>query len=130
MAKSAQGRFWRSHAADAKQSETPYVVSYRGLGGFCFAIPPDQVAGGVVVPQGRLVLLLQLGDDAFGEDFAELNTPLIEGADIPNDALGEDIVLIERDQLAEDIGRELLGHQRVGRPIAFKGFMWDQPVGR
>ena len=48
----------------------------------------------------RLLDAFQLGNDAFGQDLAEFDAPLVEGIDVPDRPLGEDAVLVERDQLA------------------------------
>ncbi len=58
------------------------------------------------------------GDDALGQNLAELDAPLIEGVDAPDRALGENIVLVERDQRAERMRRQPLGEDHVGRPVA------------
>ena len=47
------------------------------------------------------VLLSSSGNDALGQDLAELDAPLIERVDVPDRALGKDAVLVERDQLAQ-----------------------------
>ena len=44
---------------------------------------------------------VQFPDDALGEDLAEFDTPLVEGIDTPDRALGEDGMLIQRDEFAE-----------------------------
>ena len=36
--------------------------------------------------------------------FPQLHSPLVEGVDVPDDALGEDGVFVEGDELAEDTG--------------------------
>ena len=46
----------------------------------------------------------ELGDDAFRQRFPQLNAPLIEGVDVPDDTLGEDTVFVEGDQFAERSG--------------------------
>src|SRR5437879_6688341 len=43
-----------------------------------------------------------------GESLAELDAPLIEGIDAPDDALREDDVLVERDELTQGCRIELL----------------------
>ena len=43
---------------------------------------------------------LELGDDALGEHLAQLDPPLIERVDVPDGALGEYAVLVERDELS------------------------------
>ena len=48
----------------------------------------------------------------------QLDPPLVERIHIPDHALHEHLVLVERDQLAQRLRGELLGHDRVGRPVA------------
>ena len=47
---------------------------------------------------------MELGDDALREHLAELDTPLVEGVDLPDHALGEHAVLVERDELTQGSG--------------------------
>ena len=67
-----------------------------------------------------LCFAVELRDDAQGQHFAELDAPLVEGIQIPNDALGEHEMLVERDEFAEHLRREPVGEQRVGRPVAIE----------
>ncbi len=66
----------------------------------------------------RLVFAFELGDDARREHLAQLDSPLIERVDAPDDALSEDAVLVQRDERAEDVGREHLGEDHVRRAVA------------
>src|SRR6516162_10209788 len=65
------------------------------------AAPADEIVRRAVVPEPGLGLALKLGDDPLRQDLAELDAPLIERIDVPDRALGEHAVLIERDQLAQ-----------------------------
>ena len=69
---------------------------------------------------GDVALGGELGEDFVGELFAELDPPLVEAEDVPDDALGEDFVLVHRNQLTEALGRYLLYQDGVGRPVAFE----------
>ena len=60
----------------------------------------------------------EFGDDALGEDFAEFGAPLVEGVDLPEDALGEDAHFVEGDEAAEDGGGEFLSEDDIGRAVA------------
>ena len=60
----------------------------------------DQRVGRGVVRELRLVGP-QLGGDPLGQHLAELDAPLVERVDVPDRALREDAVLVERDELAE-----------------------------
>ena len=42
----------------------------------------------------------EFGNDAVGQHFAEFDAPLVERIDIPDGALDEDFVFVERDELA------------------------------
>ena len=64
--------------------------------------------------------IVEFGQDGFGELLTEFDTPLIEAVDSPDDPLCEDFMLVEGDQPAERVGRELLVDDGVGRPIAFE----------
>lgn len=64
------------------------------------------------------------------EDFAQLDTPLIERIDVPDGSLRENGMLVNRHQLAEHFRRELFCEDRVRRPIALKNAMRDEPVWR
>ena len=44
---------------------------------------------------------LQLGDDPLRQHLAQLDAPLVERVDVPDRALREDAVLVQRDQLAQ-----------------------------
>ena len=58
--------------------------------------------------------------DILGEDFAELNAPLVEGEDIPDDALDENLLFVEGHEDAEHAGGQFIGNQRIGRTIALE----------
>jgi len=47
--------------------------------------------------------------DVLGEDFAELDAPLVEGEDIPDDALDENLLFVEGHEDAEHAGRQFVG---------------------
>ena len=53
-----------------------------------------------------------------GQHLAELDPPLVEGVDAPDDPLREDPVLVERDQLPEHRRGQLRREDRVGRAVA------------
>ena len=107
------------------------VESTRGHGLLLgMAIAANEVVGGAVVLQLRFGFALKLGNDALGEGFAQLDAPLVKGVDLPDHALGEDAVLVERDQFAQHFGSEALGEEHVGGAVAFEHAMRNEPVGR
>src|SRR3569623_1594603 len=89
----------------------------------------DQTIGGRIVCRHR-VIALELGQDTFCELFSELHAPLIEGIDLPDDALHEDLVFVKRDERAQAAWRELLEHDRIAGSIARKHPVRQQPLAR
>src|SRR3989338_2857377 len=65
----------------------------------------------------------KLRENAVGELFAELNTPLIERIDIPDDALDEDLVFVHGNEETESVGSETRKEKAVGRTIAREYFL-------
>src|SRR3990172_8821547 len=65
------------------------------------SIASDQGVRRAVVAEPGLRLALELREDALRQHLAELHAPLVERVDLPDGALGEDRVLVERDELAE-----------------------------
>src|SRR5215831_194642 len=80
--------------------------------------------------ESGLRLTLEFRDDALSQDFSQLNTPLIERVDVPDDTLRKDAVLIESDKLAEGLGREPINEDRVRWPIAREDAMRHEPIRR
>src|SRR5262245_36342541 len=80
-------------------------------------VPPDQGVRRAVVAEPGLRLALELRDDALRQGLAELHAPLVERVDAPDGALREDRVLVEGDELAEGLRRELLDEDRVRRAV-------------
>jgi len=56
----------------------------------------------------RLRLVLQLRNNALRQDFAQFDSPLVEGIDVPDRALREYGMLIERDQFTQSFWRQTL----------------------
>src|SRR5438034_11759049 len=77
-----------------------------------------------------LRLALELRNDPLGQHLAQLDSPLIERVDVPDDALGEHAVLVERDELSERLRRQQLGEDRVRGAIPLEDPMRDQTVRR
>jgi hypothetical protein len=50
---------------------------------------------------GSRFRLPQFRDDTLGQDLAKFHAPLIESVDLPDRALGEDAVLVKRNQFAQ-----------------------------
>src|ERR1700692_3599270 len=60
---------------------------------------------------------------------AELDAPLVEGIDVPDRALGENLVLIERDEPPEHAWVEVAVEKRARRAAARKAFVRRKPSG-
>src|SRR5215217_3145143 len=97
-ARSAASRLWlsRSVAISLTAVVTPRSLPRSPV----LAVAPDQRSRRAIVRRPGPVRrrpgrALQLGDDALGERLAQLDAPLIERIHVPDDALGEDAVLVE-----------------------------------
>jgi hypothetical protein len=82
------------------------------------------------VLQIGLCLVLEFRDDALGKDLPQFHSPLIEGIDLPDSALGKDAGLVECNKFAQRRRSQLLQQNRVGRPIAVEGAMRRKPWWR
>src|SRR6516164_4546026 len=71
---------------------------------FEFAVAADQRIRRTIVAKLGLGFAVEFGDDAQGQHFAELHTPLVKRVDVPDRALGKNAVLIESDELAKRCG--------------------------
>src|ERR1700733_10196608 len=68
----------------------------------------------------QFLFALELRDDTLRQHLAQLDAPLVERIDVPDRALREYGVLIERYQFSKGIGRQPLGQNRVGWTFALK----------
>src|SRR3970040_2996480 len=80
--------------------------------------------------ESGLCLALNFWNNALSQHFAQLHTPLIERVDIPDNALSEDRVLVERDELAKRFRHEPFGKHRVRWPVALENAVRHEPVRR
>lgn len=88
----------------------------------------DEGVGATVV-LADLALAVELAEDALGELLAELDTPLVEGVDVPDGALDESEVLVVSDQGTESTGGDLLGQDGGGGPVAEEGLVGNELIG-
>ena len=79
----------------------------------------DGVRRSVMREFGRIVGV-EVFYDILGEDFAELNAPLVEGEDIPDNTLDENLLFVEGHEDAEHAGGQFVGDQRIGRSVALE----------
>src|SRR6267142_490099 len=77
-----------------------------------------------------LHLAIKLRDNALGQHLAELDTPLVERVNIPNDALCENRVFVKGNELTESFWCEPLGKNRVRWPVALEDPMRHEPIRR
>ena len=63
------------------------------------------------------------------EDLAQLNAPLVERVDVPDDTLGEGDVLIVRNQCAQSPRGDLVGQNRGGRAVAQEDLVGLELIG-
>lgn len=75
---------------------------------------------------GDLIVVGQVTLNGFSQGLAQLNTPLIEGVDVPDDTLSEDLVFVGGDESAESERRQLLDDNRVGWTISGEDFVWNE----
>src|ERR1700722_6227594 len=87
---------------------------------FELAVAADEVVGRAVMIESRLSRALELRNDALGKNFAELDAPLIERINLPDRALGEHAVLVERDEFPKRARGQAIEQDGIGRPVAFE----------
>src|SRR5215472_1405416 len=77
----------------------------------------------------RFGLVLQFRRNALGQNFAEFDAPLIERIDVPDHALCEYGMFVERNKLSQYSWREAFRENQVRRTVAVKNPMRDEPIG-
>src|SRR4030095_1151895 len=80
--------------------------------------------------ESGLRFVLEFRDNSLSQHFTQLNAPLVEGVDIPNCSLSENVVLVERNEFTEGFRREALGKDRVRRPVALEDACGYKPIRR
>src|SRR5580704_4783834 len=95
-----------------------------------FAIISDQVVGGTVVTELWFFLALKFRDDALRQDLPQFDAPLIERVDVPNRALSENGVLVQRHQFAQSFRCQPLCEDGIRRTIALEDAVGNEPLGR
>lgn len=94
----------------------------------CLVVVDETVGGGIV----RLDLagLTELGKDGLCKLLAEFNAPLVEGVDIPDDALNKDLVLVHGNKGTKRGRVELLEHDRIGGLVALEDAVRNNVLSR
>src|SRR5579883_1314476 len=95
-----------------------------------FSIQSNQCVGRAIVGELWLLGAFQFGDDAVGKHFAQFDAPLVEGVDIPDGALREDLVFVEGDELAQRLRGQTLSKDGIGWAVALEGTVWHGRPGR
>lgn len=72
------------------------------------------------------VVVGEIAFNGLSQSFAQLNSPLIERVDVPDDSLCEDLVLVGGDEGAESEWRQLLDHERVSRAVSGEDLMRNE----
>src|SRR5476651_2168650 len=85
----------------------------------------DEAVGRAVVA-GDYARLFEFGQDRLGQLLAEFDAPLVEGVDVPDDALRENLVLVEGNENSERFRRQLGEQDRVGGTVAVENLVRDQ----
>ncbi len=78
--------------------------------------------------ESGLRLALKFRNDVLSQHFAQLNPPLIERINVPDNALGEDAMLVKSDELAERFRREPLGDERIRWTVALENPVRHEPI--
>ena len=81
--------------------------------------PLDEPVGRAVVVQFGIGLG-KFRKNLLGELLAEFNTPLVIAVDVPDNALGEDLVFVHGNEGTECFRRNVVHHDGVGRLVAFE----------
>src|SRR5207249_4086055 len=80
--------------------------------------------------ESGLRLAIEFWNYALGQHFAQLNAPLVKRINIPDNALGEDGVLVKSNELAERFQHEPFGEERIRRAVALEDAMRHEPIRR
>src|SRR6266404_4835076 len=92
------------------------------------AVVANQVVRRTIVTEFWFGFGLDLRDVALRQDLTQLHAPLVEGIDIPNYALGEHRVFVERHQFPQGFRCQSFSQDRVRRTIALENAVRNQPA--
>src|SRR3712207_312843 len=85
----------------------------------------DQAVGGTVVIANRLAPR-EFRKNPRGKLLAELDSPLVEAVQVPDDALNENLVFVEGDQGAEPERGQPAVEDRGGRPVSLEDLVGEE----
>src|ERR1700730_4062110 len=109
------------HAGRRAGCTVAYRIRASSRASLEFAVATDQIVRRTVMAELGLGLAHQLGDDALGQYLAEFDAPLVERVDVPDGALGEDVMLVQCDQLAKRGRRQPVACVFCRRPAPRSG---------
>src|SRR6202007_2356250 len=72
----------------------------------------------------------KLWNDALRQRFPQFHPPLVKGINLPDRALRENTVLVQGDEAAQHLRRELIRKDGVRRPVALEDAGRQEPVSR
>src|SRR5258708_22982353 len=75
-----------------------------------------------------LRLALEFRNNALGENLAQLDAPLVKGINVPYGSLGEDAVLVKRNQFTQGGRRQSVHQNGIGWPITLEHPMRSEPI--
>ena len=78
----------------------------------------------------RFCFAFEFWNDSLRQCLTKFDSPLVERIDVPDSSLGEDRVLVEGDELAQDFRCELLGENRIRRTVALEDAVGHKPIRR
>src|SRR5262245_1525990 len=113
-----------------KRQDVQWTVITKTERGLLLLLPitTDQVIRRTVVRKSRFGCALEFRNDALGQRFAQLDTPLIEGVDTPDSALSENAVLVQCDEFPERFRRQLFRDDRIGRMVTLEHAVRHKPI--
>jgi hypothetical protein len=71
---------------DPSELHSPYTAFLKA------AVASDQSVGRAIVREFRLRFALEFRDDSLGQDLSQFDSPLVEGVDLPDGALGRPVL--------------------------------------
>ena len=99
---------------------TVKLISDFFLKNFSFSLSFDMVdeSIGRAVMSGHRTVSTHLWFYCLGQLLAQLHSPLVIGVDVPDDALGEDLLLVHGYQRSQGEGGDHVHHDAVGGSVA------------
>lgn len=106
------GNVWYTPVANAESSKD-------------FLEVVDEAVGGRVVTSNNAGTR-QFWKDLLGKLLTQLNTPLIEGVDVPHGTLGENLHFVQGNKASQCAGGQLVEQEGVGRFVSFEDLVGEE----